>query len=254
MAPPHQKKSQAPRLYLVTPPVGDATAFSGELAAALEAADIAAVLLRLAEADERTKINCIKALAPVVQGKDVALILDGHADLVARGGADGAHLTGIEAFSAALGTLKPAWIAGCGGLVSRHDAMTAAENGADYVMFGDGRRAGRPVLGAGRSVQDVILERVNWWSELFEVPCVARAESLDEVGPHADGEAKARLQTAKFIADPQRNGHVEQGGCHGRDSNQAGRGQHFRQVENCAQQRTDYKSKLNANRQPRHLA
>ena len=67
MAPPHNKKSQAPRLYLVTPPVGDAAAFSGELATALEAADIAAVLLRLAELGEREKINCIKALATVVQ-------------------------------------------------------------------------------------------------------------------------------------------------------------------------------------------
>ena len=52
----------APRLYLVTPRVEDATAFSAQLAAALAAGDVAAVLLRLAAADERTQINCAKAL------------------------------------------------------------------------------------------------------------------------------------------------------------------------------------------------
>jgi thiamine-phosphate pyrophosphorylase len=176
MAHSHSMKSQAsaPRLYLVTPPLSDAAAFSRDLATALESADVAAVLLRLAEADERAKINCIKTLAPVVQGKNIALLIDGHADLVARGGADGAHLTGIEVFSAALETLKPARIAGCSALATRHDAMVAAESGADYVMFGDALHGRRPVLGA-------ILERVGWWAELFEVPCVGWAESLDEV-------------------------------------------------------------------------
>src|ERR1035441_940345 len=51
----------APRLYLLTPPVADAVAFSTQLAAALAAGDVAAVLLRLAEADERTQINRAKA-------------------------------------------------------------------------------------------------------------------------------------------------------------------------------------------------
>jgi thiamine-phosphate pyrophosphorylase len=175
---PTKPRRPAPRLYLVTPPVEDAAAFAPRLGAALDAADIAAVLLQLAETDERAKINCIKELAPVVQDKGVALLIHGHAGLVARGGADGAHLTGIEQFLPALETLKPDRIAGCGGLASRHDAMTAAERGADYVMFGDARHGRRPVLGA-------ILERVGWWSEVFEVPCVVMAKSLDEIGPMA---------------------------------------------------------------------
>ena len=86
----------------MTPPIDDAAAFAPQLAAALAAGDVAAVLLRLKDADERTLINRIKTLAAVAQDKDAALIIDGHADLVARSGADGAHLTGIEAFNAAL--------------------------------------------------------------------------------------------------------------------------------------------------------
>ena len=64
-------------------------------------------------------------------------MLDGQAEIAARAGADGAHLTGIEAFMAAVESLKPARIAGCGGLSSRDDAMLAGERGADYVMFGE---------------------------------------------------------------------------------------------------------------------
>ena len=169
----------APRLYLVTPPVEDAAVFAAPLAAALEAGDVAAVLLRLAPTDERTLINRIKALAPVIQDKDAALILDGHAELVARGGADGAHLTGIEKFGAALERLKPERIAGAGGLASRHEAMLAAEQGADYVMFGE------PDAQCHRPGFDAIEERVTWWAELFQVPCVVYAAGLEEVGPLA---------------------------------------------------------------------
>jgi len=76
----------------------------------------------------------VKALAPAVQGSGAALLLDGHVELVARGGADGAHLTGIEAMQDALPSLKPDRIAGVGGLATRHDSMAVGEAGADYVV------------------------------------------------------------------------------------------------------------------------
>jgi thiamine-phosphate pyrophosphorylase len=165
----------APRLYLVTPPVVDAAHFSGQLAAALQDADIAAVLLRLGQDDERGRINCAKALAPIVQRKDAALLLDGNPDLVARAGADGGHLTGIDNVTAALASLKPERIVGAGGMMTRHDAMLAAEAGADYVMFGEPDAAGhRPAFPA-------IEERLAWWAEICEVPCVGFAASADEV-------------------------------------------------------------------------
>lgn len=178
MAQPKQTNAANPRLYLVTPPIEDATAFARPLSDALEATDFAAVLLRIASADQRTLINRVKALAPLVQDKGAALLLSGYADIVAHGNADGAHFTGIEAFTASFATLKPARIAGCGGLTSRHDAMTVAEQGADYVMFGDTLDGHRPSF-------EAIVERVAWWAEVFEVPCVAMADSMDEIGPLA---------------------------------------------------------------------
>lgn len=177
----------APRLYLVTPPVADPAALAADLAAVVKAADIAAVLLRLAPADERTLVNRIKALAPAVQGAGAALILDGHPQLVARAGADGAHLTGLEEFETALATLKPERIVGCGGLASRDDAMTVAEHGADYVMFGE------PEADGSRPAFEAIEDRLAWWAEVFQVPCVGYAASLDEM------EALARTG-AEFVA------------------------------------------------------
>src|SRR5579872_5447868 len=96
-----------PRLYLVTAPLGDTAAFARALPAALAAGDVAAVLLRLAEADERALINRTKEVAAIVQPREIALLLDGHPEIVARAGADGAHLAGIEALNAALPSLKP---------------------------------------------------------------------------------------------------------------------------------------------------
>jgi thiamine-phosphate pyrophosphorylase len=164
----------APRLYLVTPPIGDADGFAGALRAAVGAADIAAVLLRLEPAGERELTNRVKILANVVQPTGAALVLDGYAEIAARAGADGAHLTGLEALAAAVDGLKPARIAGCGGLHSRDDAMVAGER-ADYVMFGE------PDADGSRPSFSGILDRVVWWAELFEVPCAAFAVTLEEV-------------------------------------------------------------------------
>jgi thiamine-phosphate pyrophosphorylase len=172
-----------PRLYLVTPPLGDPASFLRDLGPVLEAGDVAALLLRLEGADERTLINRAKSVAAVVQRRDVALLLDGHPELAARAGADGAHLAGIAAFTAAIGALKPDRIAGVGGLRSRHDAMLAGEAGADYVMFGDpDRRGGRPPL-------EAVTDRLTWWSELIEMPCVGYAGSRDEIAPLAQAGA-----------------------------------------------------------------
>ena len=176
---PAEPRRPVPRLYLVTPQVADPAGLEHLLAQALGAADIAAVLLRLQGTDDRSQVNLAKALAPTVQDKGAALLLDGHPHLAARAGADGAHLTGTEALTAALATLKPARIAGCGGLETRHDAMFAAESGADYVMFGE------PDENGNRPSFDAIADRVAWWAEVFEIPCVGFAASLDEVEPLA---------------------------------------------------------------------
>jgi thiamine-phosphate pyrophosphorylase len=167
------------RLYLVTPAIDDPAPFGEVLERAMGAGDLAAVLLRLADGGERELIERTKRIAALVQRRDVALVLDNRPEIVARAGADGAHLGGVAKLAAALALLKPERIAGAGGLRSRHDAMLAGEAGADYVMFGDPDRNGR------RPSFDELQERLTWWAELFEIPCVAYAASKDEVAPLA---------------------------------------------------------------------
>lgn len=173
----------APRLYLATPVVDDPAPQAASLPGLLAAADVAAVLLRLKPSDPRGIIARIKALAPAVQECGAALLVDGHAELVARGGADGAHLTGIAALQDALPTLKPDRIAGVGGLTTRHDSMSAGEAGADYVLFGE------PDARGERPSADAIAERLQWWAELFELPCVGFAATLDEAREFATAGA-----------------------------------------------------------------
>jgi thiamine-phosphate pyrophosphorylase len=176
--PRRETQAPAPRLYLVTPPVEDPAGLAPVLSAALAAADVSAVLLRLTGADERVMIDRVRRVAPIVQERGTALLLAGHAGIAAAAGADGAHLDGVDAFMAARALLKPGLIAGAGGLASRHDAMVVGEAGADYVMFGDPDLPGLPPPPARVGVA----ERVAWWAELFEPPCIGYAYSLEDVG------------------------------------------------------------------------
>ena len=93
--------------------------------------------------------------------------------MAARLGADGVHVAGASAdLVAAIEGLKPERIVGAGSLRTRDEAMTAGELGADYVMFGEPRH-GAPGMGL-----QSLAERVGWWAEIFETPCVAYAEAL----------------------------------------------------------------------------
>lgn len=168
-----------PRLYLATPPVDEPAQLAAELADLLAATDVAAVLVRLRESDPRSMISTIKALAPAIQNAGAALLIDGHPDIVARAGADGAHLTGIAAMKEAMPSLKPDRIVGVGGLATRHDSMAAGEAGADYVLFGEPDAKGQ------RPSREAIAERLEWWDELFEPPCVGLATSREEAAAFA---------------------------------------------------------------------
>lgn len=188
----------APRLYLATPEVDDPAQLAAALPGLLAAADVAAVLVRLRESDPRSMISRVKALAPAVQHAGAALLIDGHADLVARGGADGAHLGGIATLEEAMPSLKPDRIAGVGALATRHDSMAAGELGADYVLFGEPDARGQ------RPSAEAIAERVQWWDELFEPPCVAYAASAEEAADFAAAGADFLLVGDFIWTDPAR--------------------------------------------------
>jgi thiamine-phosphate pyrophosphorylase len=186
----------APRLYLATPEVDDPSRLIAQLPDLLAAADVAAVLVRLKETDQRTMISRLKQLAPAIQNAGAALLVEGHVELVAQVGADGAHVSGLAALEEALPSLKPDRIAGIGGLATRHDSMAAGELGADYVLFGE------PDAKGERPSAEAIAERLQWWDELFEPPCVGFAASLAEASEFAAAGADFVLVRDFVWADP----------------------------------------------------
>jgi thiamine-phosphate pyrophosphorylase len=183
------------------PEVEETSQLVSSLPGLLAGADIAAVLLRLKMADQRSMISRVKTLAPAIQNAGAALLLDGQDlgnqfELVARAGADGAHVNGLAALEEALPSLKPDRIAGVGGLVTRHDSMAAGEKGADYVLFGEPDAKGK------RPSMDAVAERLDWWAELFEPPCIAYAASRDEAHEFVLAGADFILVNDAVWADP----------------------------------------------------
>jgi thiamine-phosphate pyrophosphorylase len=161
----------APRLYLATPPLVAARDFLPALEAALSAGDVASLLIRFGAVDAREREAVAKTLAPLAQARDVAALVEGDPSIALRAGADGAHVSGSgEALAAAVTKLSPRYIVGAGDLASRDDAMRAGELGADYVLF-------------EAEDFDARLAQVDWWAELFNTPCVARAATLGEIAP-----------------------------------------------------------------------
>jgi len=177
---------QSGQLYLFTPALraDDLADFAPALASALESGDVACVLARLAPGAEGDARKIVARLVEIAAGAGAALLVDNDPRLAARAGADGAHITGGDAaLSEALDSLKPERIVGAGLLRTRDEAMIAGEAGADYVMFGEPRRDGFT------PPADTTIERIAWWAEIFEPPCVAYAASLEDIAPLADAGA-----------------------------------------------------------------
>ncbi|MDE2514490.1 MAG: thiamine phosphate synthase [Rhodospirillales bacterium] len=157
------------RLYLITPAALDPAAFADTLARALDAGDVAAVQLRLKEADDRAWHAAIAALAPVAQSRDVAFLLNDRADLVRDSGADGVHV-GQEDMPAreARRLIGAEATLGVTCKASRDWAMEAGENGADYVAFGAFYPSG------SKAVRHFATPAIlRWWSRMMELPCCA---------------------------------------------------------------------------------
>lgn len=171
------------RLMLMTPAVEDAVAFAPRLEAACRAGDVAAVVLDLPVTDEVKALSEVRIIASHLEGTGAVLMLANRPSLTEPSGADGAHFTSLDELQTTRTKLAIGRLAGVGGLQSRHDAMVAAESGVDYVMFGEPDASGkRPGLSA-------LVERVSWWAEIFQMPCVAYAASLEEIAELADARA-----------------------------------------------------------------
>jgi len=156
------------QIYLISPlDVGGA--FPDRLARALDAAPVAAFQLRIKNFDDHAAAKLAEPLQRICADRDVAFIVNDSIGLARRLGADGVHLgQGDGDLADARAKLGREAQIGVTCHDSRHLAMEAGEGGADYVAFGaffpsstkDTQHRAEPEL-------------LQWWSSLFELPCVA---------------------------------------------------------------------------------
>jgi len=156
------------QLYVVIE-AGDAA--PERLAAAFGAADLASVLI-VPPAGRPLDAAAARPLIEVAQRRGAAALVATDARLARSLGADGVHLGSPadpgDSYQAARAILGPSGVIGVDPGISRHDAMTLAEAGADYIAFG--APAHLKDRDKARTRRD---ELVAWWAEIFQVPCVA---------------------------------------------------------------------------------
>jgi thiamine-phosphate pyrophosphorylase len=157
------------------------------LEAILAAVPVASILVMAPTGRMLTAADLLPLVAAGHKRGVVVLIAD-DARLARTVKADGVHL-GVsdhirDQLETARATVGGRAVVGADAGRSRHDAMTIGELGADYVAFGI------PAFVKDRATA---FERqvglVEWWAEIFEIPCVAmdatepeQAAALAEAG------------------------------------------------------------------------
>ncbi len=166
------KKNTSPncRLYLISPPqIDEPQEFAKTLGSAFKGGDVASFQLRLKDTTDEHICEVAESLMPICHDNDVAFILNDHAELAAKLGADGVHLGQSDGdIKEARSILGHDAVIGVTCHNSRHLAFDAGDKGADYVAFG----AFYPTN--TKEVSHVAeVDILTWWSDLAEIPCVA---------------------------------------------------------------------------------
>jgi thiamine-phosphate pyrophosphorylase len=175
------------QLYLKLPPL-----LSREIRTAFEqtiaSVEVACVLL--AQGDTAPDLAQASEIVRRTQDLGIAVLVENDTELALSLGADGLHLGDAEEYNygQARNRLGNAAILGASCGDNRHAAMTLAEMGADYIAFG-----GPPLESERRA------ELIAWWSEIFQVPCVALdVEDADDAARLAELGADFIVPSAKL--------------------------------------------------------
>lgn len=158
------------QLYLISPLDVDGD-FPQRLARAIDAGDgiVTAFQFRVKGLDQHEAARLAAPLQAICAERDVAFIVNDSIALAKRLKADGVHLgQGDGEPKDAREQLGREAQIGVTCHASKHLAMEAGERGADYVAFG----AFFP-SGTKETEHRPEPEILEWWSTLFEIPCVA---------------------------------------------------------------------------------
>jgi len=161
-------------IYLISPQKIDNNTFFQQLDSVLKTGKVASFQLRLKDATDDEILAAGKKVREICSAHGVAYILNDRADLCVQLNADGVHLgqddMAVKEARAIIGADR---VIGVSAHASRHMAMEAGEQGADYVAFG----AFYPTTSKPQEKIDKWgvpeVDILSWWSELMELPCVA---------------------------------------------------------------------------------
>ncbi len=158
------------QLYLISP-LDVSGKFPERLARAIDAGEgvVTAFQFRVKGKDQHEAATLAAPLQAICAERDVAFIVNDDIALAKRLKADGVHLgQGDGDLRDAREELGREAQIGVTCHASRHFAMEAGEAGADYVAFG----AFFPST-TKDSEHRPELDILEWWSGVFELPCVA---------------------------------------------------------------------------------
>lgn len=162
-----------PQLYLISP-LDVSGGFPARLERALAAGRglVTAFQFRVKGVDQHEAAALAAPLQAICAAYDVAFIVNDSIALAKRLKADGVHLGQADGSpKQAREELGREAQIGVTCHASRHFAMEAGEAGADYVAFGAFYPSTTKDKGPQAEVPEP--EILTWWSNLFEIPCVA---------------------------------------------------------------------------------
>lgn len=169
-----QRDERDCRLYLITPPAIELTDFTQQLKKAFDGGDVACLQLRLKGASDDEILRACEALLPLCHPHGTAFIVNDRLDLALKAGADGVHLGQDDgSVKAARAKVSEDFIIGSSCHDSKHMAMVAGEQGADYVAFGafypTTSKSAEALAKYGTPSPDIL----SWWQSYMVLPCVA---------------------------------------------------------------------------------
>lgn len=170
------------RLVLITPDIAAVPDVAERLQKAVEAGDVASVIIPDWGMDEDLFQDHAATLSKIAQEAGAASLIAGAPRVAARIGADGIHLEGNRfELDDAIRQYQNRMIVGSGGARTRDVALDLGEAQPDYMFFG---RFGYDKTPEPHPRN---LTLGTWWAQMIEIPCIVMAGSdLASVGTVAE--------------------------------------------------------------------
>ncbi|OFW79752.1 MAG: thiamine-phosphate diphosphorylase [Alphaproteobacteria bacterium RIFCSPLOWO2_01_FULL_40_26] len=164
------------KIYLISPPKIDLKNFSPRLEKALKAGLVPVFQLRLKdyEKSEITKIAC--ELKKICEANNCLFLLNDFLEIALDIGASGVHLGAEDGLISEARKKSPKnFVIGASCYDSRHLAMEAGEQGADYISFGAFFQS-KTKISRGKPN----IEILEWANELLDLPIAAIGGITDQ--------------------------------------------------------------------------